>query len=108
MPRQPHELFDTPEEKAALEARNGLLQFETVEKMVRSWASGFVLSPDTLRELHRLAIQNIYICAGNFRTKPVYLARNGKVDHTEHQPPPAEQVVPLVEKMCEYVNRNFN
>jgi hypothetical protein len=29
-----HELFSNPEEKAALEARNGLLQFDEVLKLI--------------------------------------------------------------------------
>lgn len=105
--RQPHQLFDTPEQKAVLEARNGLLQFEAVEKLIKDSASGFELTPDLLRELQRLAIQDIYDCAGNFRTGNVYIQRNGVIDNTRHQPPPANDVIPRVNEMCKYVNENF-
>jgi Fic family protein len=100
-------LYDTREQKAALEARNGLLLFEAIEKMVDDSKSGFALTPDTLRELHRIVIQDLYVCAGNFRTQPVYLARDGVVDYTKFQPPPPEQVPGLVAEMCKYVNENF-
>lgn len=106
MPREPHQLFDTPQQKAALEARNGLLQFDAVKRLIRESQAGFALTPDILRKLHRLAIQDIYHCAGNFRTGAVYLNR-AVPDPTLHQPPPAEQVVGLVDEMCRYVNGNF-
>jgi Fic family protein len=108
VPRQPHQLFDTPEEKALLESRNALLQFDEVKKLVAtSVSSGFSLSPETLLQLQYLAIHDIYDCAGNFRSGPVYLARNGVVDDKFHQPPPPEQVAPLVQEMCDHVNHNF-
>jgi Fic family protein len=107
MPRQAHELFDTREQKATLEARNGLLQFEAIEALVAGASLGFELSPAHLREFHRLAIQDIYTCAGDFRTGPVWLARNGVVSDDKHQPPPPEQVPVLVDEMCAYLNDNF-
>jgi Fic family protein len=107
MARQPHELFDSREQKADLEARNGLLQFAAIEEMVISSKDGFELKPSTLREFHRLAIQDIFVCAGSFRTENVYLSRNGVVNNERHQPPPWPQVMPLVDEMCSYVNTNF-
>lgn len=107
MPREPHQLFDTPEQKADLEARNGLLQFDEVKKLVAESVSGFRLTPDILRRLQYLAIRDIYTCAGKFRTGAVYLLRSDQ-DPNLHQPPPWEHVVPLVDGMCEYVNTHFN
>lgn len=108
MPRAPHQLFDTPQEKASLESRNALLQFDEVKKLIAaSVSSGFSLTPETLLRLQYLAIHDIYDCAGSFRTGPVYLQRGGVMDNTMHQPPPADQVVPLVKDMCDYVNGNF-
>lgn len=106
MPRSPHRLFDSPEQKAALEARNGLLQFDEVRKMVAESVSGFQLTPEILLRLHYLAIHDIYTCAGSFRTGAVYLAR-ANPDPALHQPGPWQQVVPLVREMCDYVNGNF-
>lgn len=103
----PHrQLFTSQAEKAALEAKNGLLQFEAVEKLVAESKNGFQFTPELLCELQRLAIQNIYTCAGTFRTGPVYLERNPP-DPSKHQPPDWQQVVPMVNEMCEYINCNF-
>jgi Fic family protein len=106
LPRDPHQLFDTPEQKADLEARNGLLQFDEVRKLVAQSLGGFRLTPEILRNLQYLAIHDIYTCAGNFRTGPVYLHR-ADPDPDLHQPPLWEQVIPLVDEMCEYVNTHF-
>ena len=106
MPREPHQLFDTPEQKADLESRNGLLQFDEVKRLVSQSVEGFKLTPDILLRLHYLAIHDIYVCAGRFRTGPVYLTR-ADPDPTLHQPPPWEEVIPLVDRMCEYVNTHF-
>lgn len=109
MPQEPRILFNTPKQKADLEARNGLLQFEAVERMVKESTStaGFKLTPETLTELHYLAIKDIYSCSGELRTEPVYIMRNGVIDDTEHQPPPPEKVIPYVDEMCNYINSNF-
>jgi fido (protein-threonine AMPylation protein) len=67
-----HELFKDREEKANLESRNGLLQFDEVIRFAdEAKKSSFTLLPSTLRDLHRLAIQDIYDCAGNFREGPI-------------------------------------
>lgn len=102
----PVQLFTDPKQKADLEARNGLLQFETIEKIVSESKNGFTFTPALLCELQRLAIQDIYSCAGRIRTGPVILVRNPP-DPNKHQPPPWEQVVPLVDLMCEYINDNL-
>jgi Fic family protein len=107
MARPPHELFDTREQKADLEARNGLLQFAAIEEMVNASKNGFELTPATLAAFHRLAIQDIYVCAGLFREADVVIARNGQIDYTKHQPPPWQQVLGFVDEMCAYVNDNF-
>ena len=96
-----HQLYTDPEEKAVLEARNGLLQFDEVLRLVDQAAAAFKLRPSTLQRLQRLAIQDIYTCAGNYRTGPVYIAG------TNHQPPPAAEISECVEEMCDYVNSNW-
>jgi Fic family protein len=107
LPRDPHQLFDTPEQKADLEARNGLLQFDEVKRLIAESLSGFRLTPEILCRLHYLAIQGIYTCAGRFRDDAVILLRSNP-DPDLHQPPPWQQVVPRVDEMCEYVNTHFN
>ena len=83
-----------------MEARNGLLQFDEVIRLVNEAQNGFRLKPSTIQRLQRLAIQDIYTCAGNYRTGPVCIMG------TTHQPPAASEVAEYVEAMCEYVNEN--
>jgi Fic family protein len=91
------------ETKAKLEARNGLLQIDEVMNLIAEAERSrkFKLKPSTLQRLHRLAVKDIYPCAGTYRTRPVSIAG------TEHQPPAAEHVPELVEGMCEYVNDSW-
>jgi hypothetical protein len=65
-----HQLFGDEDQKAELEARNGLLQFDEVIRLVGAVERGasFRLRPSTLQTLHRIAIQDIDTCAGNYRT----------------------------------------
>ena len=102
-PQSP-ELFTDTRQKAELEARNGLLQFDEVVRLISDAERGnkFKLRPSSLQDLQRIAVQDIYICAGNYRTKPVFI--NG----TDHQPPPAPEVPRLVEEMCDYVNESWS
>lgn len=97
-----HELFADPQQKADLEARNGLLQFDHVISLIETASSGFKLKPSALQRLQRLAIQDIYTCAGNFRTHPVF------IQGTSHQPPPASEVAEHVEELCDYVNEHWH
>lgn len=97
-----HELFSNPDEKAALEARNGLLQFDEVLRLIDQAKSGFRLRPSTIQRLQRTAIQDVYTCAGNYRTGPVF------IKGTTHQPPPAHEVAECTEELCEYVNSNWD
>jgi Fic family protein len=87
--------------KAELEARNGVLQFYRVIELIQEAKTGFRLTPAVLLDLHKYAIQDIYTCAGKFRTGQVYLSDK------RHTPPPADQVPGLVEQMCNYVNENW-
>lgn len=101
---QSHILFQDEEQKAYLEARNGLLQFDEVVRTVSEIERGaaFKLRPSAIQALHRVAIQDIYTCAGNYRTQPV------QISGTDHQPPEAPQIPLLVEEMCDYVNDQWD
>ncbi len=48
-----------------------------------------------------LAIKDIYTCAGNFRTGPVFISG------TTHEPPDPDTVAEHVEGLCDYVNSNW-
>jgi len=90
-----HQLYNDQDEKAALEARNGLLQFDEVLRLAGT--PNFLLKPSVVQRLQRFAIQDIYTCAGNYRTAPVF------IEGTSHQPPSAADIAEQVEAMCEYV-----
>ena len=95
-------LYRTAEEKLQLETRNGAIQFLAVLHYAGEWKSGASrLTPTLLRELHRLAVNQIYTCAGSFRDGKVQIAG------VKHQPPPHTEVPTLVDEMCEYVNHNW-
>lgn len=55
-----------------------------------------------VQSLQRVAIQDIYTCAGNYRTGPVF------IEGTTHQPPPPADVAGLVEEMCDYINGKWS
>jgi Fic family protein len=106
LPRNPNQLYNTADEKADLEARNGLLQFDEVKKLIVASRSEFEFTAAILLRLQYLAIHDLYTCAGTFRTGPVYLVRSSE-DPSLHQPGPWEQVPSLVNQMCDYINNNF-
>jgi len=106
LPRSPNQLYDTAEQKADLEARNGLLQFDELKKMIAASRSEFELTPDILLQLQYLAIHDLYTCAGTFRTGPVYLVRSFQ-DPSLHKPGRWEEVPSHVGEMCNYINSNF-
>jgi len=88
---------------AAMEARNGLLQFDEVLRLVEQAApvQRIEISPALISDLNRLAIQGIRRSAGSLRAIGVQIL------NTPHQPPPYEEVDKLLGEMCVYVNRNW-
>jgi Fic family protein len=85
-------------EKSRLEARNYLLQFDEVVRLVQAANGVLQITPAIVRTLHRSAIQDIYACAGNFRIG------NVAISHSLHVPPPAPDVSGFVDEMCAYAN----
>ena len=68
-----------------------------------AWESkDFVLTLDVIRELHRLATQDIYSDAGYYRDGPV------GISGTDHEPPPPEEVLGHLEDMIAYVNGHWH
>ncbi len=78
-----------------------MLQFDEVLRLIDESKSGLKLRPSVIQRLQRLAIKDIYTCAGNFRTGPVF------IDGTTHQPPDAADIAEHVEEMCDYVNERW-
>ena len=95
-----HKLYSTQKEKADLESRNGLLQFDYVVRIIEDSNGTLALTPDIIKRLHLLTIKDIYTCAGNFRDGAIGIM------NSNHQPPHADQVPVLVDKMCEYANQH--
>ena len=65
------ELYDSIDQKIELEARNGLLQFDEVIRLIEESRCEFNLTPELIKRLHRVAIQDISTCAGEFRQWPI-------------------------------------
>ncbi|WP_288901647.1 Fic family protein [uncultured Sneathiella sp.] len=93
-----------PDELAALEARNGLKQFDVTLSLIDEYLGGkrpFKLRTSTLLHLHREALQGISAFAGNFRPAGVEIAGSS------HQPVEAHLVPEYIEELCDYVNDNL-
>lgn len=98
------QLIADPDERARVEATNGLKQFDHVLDLVREWTSPertFKLRPSMLLNLQRTALQGLTNYAGTWRPGEVVIGKS------KHTPPSAHLVPELVEDMCEYVNSNF-
>ncbi|MBI2740141.1 MAG: Fic family protein [Rhodospirillales bacterium] len=100
------EIITDPDEKARVEAANGLRQYDEVRELVRYWtiaeAPKFRLRPSTLLGLQRTALQGLSSYAGNFRPASI------EIGDSKHTPPGAHLVPELVEEMCDYINDNWN
>lgn len=91
-------LFTSPEHKARLEARNGLLQFDAVLELIHAADGVLRLDAEMICRLQGIAIQDIYTCAGHLRDGPV------EIKNSSHKPPD-HFLIPLhLREMCEYAN----
>ncbi len=93
-------LYKTLANKSELETRNVLLQFDRAIQIVDQSDGTLRLTAETIGDLHRIGIQDIYACAGRFRMRPVYIS------NSPHTPPPHGEVRKHIEEMCRYVNEN--
>lgn len=100
------ELITDPDEKARVEAANGLRQYDEVRELVRYWtvpeSPKFKLRVSTLLGLQRTALQGLSSYAGNFRPASI------EIGDSKHTPPGAYLVPELVEEMCDYVTDNWD
>src|SRR5712672_2311731 len=94
-------LYRDAGQKAQLEARNSLLQFDRILALVDATTPiDFRLRPSAIQDFQRIAVQDIYSCAGNYRNGPV------SIGNTTHQPPPWQEIPCLVEDLCDHLNVN--
>jgi Fic family protein len=97
-------LIKDPDERAAAEAENALLQFDRVldliDMAVRD-GQPFRLRPSTILALHAEAMRGVHQQAGTWRNTPV------EIEGSQHQPPAEHLVVISVEDMCDWVTANW-
>ena len=100
-----HPLFSDQAEKDELEARNARLQFRRALELIpasrgdpRENGHLLRLTPEIIKSLHTAALQDIYSCAGTFRTWRV------SIRSSPHMPTEPEYVEGLVADMCEKAN----
>lgn len=99
------DLISDPGERAKQEARNGLRQFDLVVEMIDHWLQtgrSFKLRLSAILGLHRVALDGISAYAGNFRPSSI------EIGGSKHRPVGAHLVPEEIEKLCDYVNENWD
>jgi Fic family protein len=90
----------TEEERAAIEARNGLRQFDRMVELIDQCTGRgprFRMRPSTIMELNRLAVESLVEAAGAWRQVPI------EISTSSHAPPGHLDVPREIDEMCEYV-----
>lgn len=98
------ELISDPDERARLEAKNGVRQFDLAIEQIEYWLHPerpFRLRPSAIMALNRAALDGLNAYPGTYR--PTAIAIGG----SRHTPPAAYLVPELVEELCDYVNANW-
>ena len=98
-------LVTDPDEIARIEARNGVLQMDTVTEMIEYFSHPerkFKLRPSQLLTLHRIALDGLSSYAGNWRPAGI------EIKGSKHQPIGAHLVPEEIEHLCDYVNDNWD
>jgi Fic family protein len=91
-------LYSSDEQKLALVERNLYLQSNRIAEIVLALGRSLRMTPDLIRELHRLALHDIYSCAGRLRSGAV------RIIGSDHVPPAGSFVGGLVDDLCVRVN----
>jgi Fic family protein len=89
-------VYSSEDQKVALIERNLYRQHKRVVELFGKWGSKPQFSVQVVRELHRIAMQDIYACAGRFRKWSVVVGT--------HRPPKAASIEGLIEDLCERAN----
>jgi Fic family protein len=89
-------VYSSDAQKVELIERNLIRQHKRVVKLVAEWSGKPQFSCEVVRDLHRIAMEDIYACAGHFRKWSVATGT--------HRPPKAACVEGLVEDLCERAN----
>jgi Fic family protein len=90
----------TPEELAAIEAQNGLRQFDRMIELIDQCTGRgprFRLRPSTIMDLNRLAVEGLVQEPGAWRYVSI------EISAAKHVPPDHLDVPREIDEMCEYV-----
>jgi Fic family protein len=100
------EIVVDPAERAKVEARNALEQFDAVMSLVEQFTSTdhppFRLRSSAILHLHRIALKGLSAYAGVFRPAGV------DIGGSRHKPTEAHLVPARMEEMCDYVTENWS
>lgn len=91
-------LYKSEDEKVELVARNSLLLFDEVARLIRTMGDRFNLSPELIQGLHAITVKDVYSCAGRYRDHRV------RISGSPHRPPGPDEVPGLVMQLCEDFN----
>src|SRR5262245_23105922 len=83
-------------------AQNTIRQYDEIVRLAGEANGTLNVTPQLLQGLQQIAIEGIYVCAGQFRQWPIYIRG------VPHQPPPWQDVPALVDDMCAYANNPVN
>ncbi|MGE6758504.1 Fic family protein [Corallococcus interemptor] len=89
----------SPAEKAPKEAANAVQQLEYLHYLVVTQSAREVRESH-VRDLQALAVEGIYPCGGHYRDAKFGI----QISQSEHVPPAASLVRPLVQEMLEWCN----
>jgi Fic family protein len=99
------EIVVDPVERARLETRNALEQFDAVISLVEQFTAPehppFRLRASTILQLQRIALKGLSAYAGVFRPAGV------DIGGSKHKPAEAHLVPTRMEEMCDYVESNW-
>ncbi len=91
-------LVSDPAKVAATEARNALLQFDEVRRLIGERSGDLRIASKDVCNLQEIAVRGIASDAGKFRKVPI------SISNTPHAPPSFELVPELVDEMCDCAN----
>ena len=95
----------TEEERAAIEARNGLRQFDRMIELIDQCTGKgprLKIRPSTIMELNRLAVDGLVEAPGAWRQVEI------KITSSSHTPPEHLDVPREIDDMCDYVLSYWN
>lgn len=92
------------QKRAEIESRNALRQFDCAMRIIDEGLErgSFTLRPSIVMALHREALRDLSVNAGRYRPACV------EIGGSKHEPIGAHLVPEEVERMCDYVNENWN